>query len=171
MTKGDIKPDKLFGCGLYDPETKTFDVKEWLREEALRDENNTQSHDHAHDHAHDHPHGEHEHSHDPERHGDGISSFCIRYEEPLEWPAFVAWIQTLITHRGENLLRIKGIINIDGEDQPLAIHGVQHIFHHPVRLREWPSEDHDTRIVFITKDLKKNIIQNSLEALQIAAKS
>tara|TARA_Y100001934_G_scaffold254245_1_gene319935 strand:- start:2457 stop:3551 length:1095 start_codon:yes stop_codon:yes gene_type:complete len=170
VTKGDIKPDKLFGCGLYDPETKTFDVKEWLREEALRDQNTTRSHDHAHDHAH-HPHGEHEHSHDPDRHGDGISSFCIRYEEPLEWPAFVAWIQTLITHRGENLLRIKGIINIDGEEQPLAIHGVQHIFHHPVKLPEWPSEDRDTRIVFITKDLKKDIIQNSLEALQLAAKS
>ena len=53
----------------------------------------------------------------------------MRYEDPIEWPAFVAWIQTLITHRGENLLRIKGIVNIDGEDNPVAIHGVQHVFH------------------------------------------
>jgi len=165
-SNGNIEPAKLFGCGLYDPESKTFDVQDWLREETLKDQHQTDKHDHTH-----HSHDDHGHIHDPERHGDGISSFCIRYKEPIEWPAFVAWIQTLITHRGENLLRIKGIVSIEGEEHPLAIHGVQHMFHHPVRLPEWPSDDHDTRIVFITKDLKENIIQESLEKLQQAAKS
>ena len=159
---GAISPDALFGCGLYDPDSKSFDVQNWLREEAFRDE-------HGHDHS-AHDHNDHEHIHDPERHGDGISSFCMRYEEPIEWPAFVAWIQTLITHRGENLLRIKGIVNIDGEENPVAIHGVQHIFHHPVRLPEWPTDDRDTRIVFITRDLEQKVIQDSLDALQQAAK-
>lgn len=161
---GEIEPNSLFGCGLYNPDSKSFDVQNWLRDEAFRE-------DHDHEHNHDgHDLAEHAHMHDPERHGDGISSFCMRYEEPIEWPAFVAWIQTLITHRGENLLRIKGIVNIDGEDNPVAIHGVQHIFHHPVRLPEWPSDDHDTRIVFITRDLEQKVIQESLDALQQAAK-
>tara|TARA_B100000530_G_scaffold272858_1_gene185562 strand:- start:330 stop:1415 length:1086 start_codon:yes stop_codon:yes gene_type:complete len=160
---GDIEPSSLFGCGLYDPETKNFDVQSWLRDEAFKEE-----HEHSHD-GHDHNHSEQGHSHDPARHGDGIDSFCMRYDEPIEWPAFVAWIQTLITHRGENLLRIKGIVNIDGEKNPVAIHGVQHIFHHPVRLAEWPTDDHDTRIVFITRDLEQKVIRESLEALQKAA--
>ncbi len=60
-------------------------------------------------------------------------------------------------------------MNIDGEKNPVPIHGVQHIFHHPVRLAEWPTGDHDTRIVFITRDLGQNVIRESLEALQKAA--
>ena len=55
------------------------------------------------------------------------------------------------------------------KENPVAIHGVQHIFHHPVRLAEWPTDDHDTRIVFITRDLGQNVIRESLEALQKAA--
>ncbi|MBK18439.1 MAG: GTP-binding protein [Rhodospirillaceae bacterium] len=162
---GEIAPDNLFGCGLYDPDSKSFDVQNWLRDEAFREDHEHSRHDHNHEDGHDH-----DHIHDPERHGDGISSFCMRYEDPIEWPAFVAWIQTLITHRGENLLRIKGIVNIDGEDNPVAIHGVQHVFHPPVRLPEWPSEDHDTRIVFITRELEQKVILDSLDALQQAAK-
>ena len=33
------------------------------------------------------------------------------------------------------------------------IHGVQHVFHPPVRLEQWPDADHHTRIVFIVRDL------------------
>jgi len=154
---GDVAPDRLFGCGLYDPATKSFDVRRWLREEAY-------SGDHAgHDHDHDHGHGAH-------RHASDIQAFCMTYDEAIEWPAFVAWIQTLITHKGENLLRIKGLVNIAGEDQPIAIHGVQHVFHSPVRLPAWPGEDRRSRIVFITRDIEPAVIRSSLDALQQAAK-
>lgn len=94
----------------------------------------------------------------------------MTYDDPIEWPAFIAWIQTLITHKGENLLRIKGLVNITNEDQPIAIHGVQHVFHNPVRLPQWPSDDHRTRIVFITRDMDQKVLQKSLDALQKAAK-
>lgn len=162
---GGIAPDVLFGCGLYNPENKTFDVQNWLRDEAYRE-----NHHHAHNEENSQDIKQ-QHDHDPTRHGDGIASFCMRYKEPIEWPAFVAWIQTLITHRGENLLRIKGIVNLDGEENPVAIHGVQHMFHHPVKLSEWPSDDHDTRIVFITRDLGEKVILESLDALQNASKN
>lgn len=156
---GDVDPASLFGCGLYDPASKTFDVQNWLREEAY----------HA-DHDHD---GDHDHAHlhlDKNRHGSDIEAFCMVHEEPLEWPAFIAWIQTLITHKGENLLRIKGIVSIVDEDKPIAIHGVQHVFHNPVRLPEWPSDDHRTRIVFITRGIESGVIEQSLDALQNAAR-
>lgn len=154
---GDVAPDRLFGCGLYDPATKSFDVRQWLREEAY-------SGDHA-DHDHDHAHG-----HDTHRHASDIQAFCMTYDEAIEWPAFIAWIQTLITHKGENLLRIKGLVNIAGEDQPIAIHGVQHVFHSPVRLPAWPGEDRRSRIVFITRGLEPAVIRSSLDALQQAAR-
>lgn len=154
---GDVAPDQLFGCGLYDPTTKSFDVQNWLREEAYHEEHSHHDHDHDHD-------------HDVNRHSGDIEAFCMTYDDPIEWPAFIAWIQTLITHKGENLLRIKGLVSIIDEEQPIAIHGVQHVFHNPVRLPKWPSDDHRTRIVFITRDLDQDVIRQSLDALQTAAK-
>jgi G3E family GTPase len=51
-------------------------------------------------------------------------------------------------------LRVKGIIALaDDSTRPLVIHGVQHVFHPPVRLDAWPDADHRTRIVFLVKDL------------------
>jgi len=151
---GDVEPSALFGCGLYDPASKTFDVQNWLREEAY----------HA-------DHSDHDHHHlDVNRHGPDIEAFCMTYDEPLEWPAFIAWIQTLITHKGENLLRIKGIVSIVDEEKPIAIHGVQHVFHNPVRLPGWPSDDRRSRIVFITRGIEPGVIEQSLDALQKAAR-
>lgn len=163
VSHGDVDPSALFGCGLYDPYSKSFDVQNWLHEEKYH-----AAHDHDHDHGHDH---EHDHHHlDPDRHGSDIQAFCMVYDEPLEWPAFIAWIQTLITHKGENLLRIKGIVSIVGEDKPIAIHGVQHVFHNPVRLPDWPDADRRSRIVFITRGIEQSVIEQSLDALQKAAR-
>ena len=72
-------------------------------------------------------------------------------DEPLAWDAFATWIETLITLRGPDLLRIKGILNVRESDAPVVVHGVQHVFHPPVRLEAWPSDDHRSRIVFITR--------------------
>jgi G3E family GTPase len=158
---GKVSPDQLFGCGLYDPSTKSFDVQNWLHEEAYHAD---------HDHNHDDDDDDHDHQHNVNRHGGDIEAFCMTYDDPIEWPAFIAWIQTLITHKGENLLRIKGLVSITNEDQPIAIHGVQHVFHNPVRLPKWPSDDHRTRIVFITRDMDHDVIRKSLDALQTAAR-
>jgi len=161
---GDVAPERLFGAGLYRPEAKSFDVQDWLHEEAFR---GRAPHEHGSRHDHDHTHEEHDHA--THRHDD-IEAFCLVRHEAIEWPAFVAWMQTLITHRGENLLRVKGIVNITGESQPIVIHGVQHVLYPPVRLTRWPNGDRRTRIVFITRGLERRIVENSLEILQQAAR-
>ncbi len=152
---GNIDPDLLFNAGLYDPETKSIDVKRWLREEAY------QPHRHDH-HGHDHQ----GHDHDVNRHDAAISAFCLTRDTPLNWDAFVAWIRFLIGEHGHKLLRIKGIVNIAGRDRPLAIHGVQHLFHDPVELPNWPDDDRRSRIVFITRDLSDSLITETLDRLQ-----
>jgi G3E family GTPase len=45
---------------------------------------------------------------------------------------------------------------------------VQHLFHPPVLLPNWPSEDRRTRIVFITRDLPRDTIEESLAAFEEA---
>ena len=113
-------------------------------------------------HSHGHDHG---HDHDINRHDKSIAAFCTTREEPIDWEAFVAWIRILIGQHGDKLLRIKGILNIAGRDKPVAVHGVQHMFHDPAELPEWPSDDHRSRIVFITRDLDQRVIEDKLDTL------
>lgn len=181
VINGDIAVSKLFNAGLYDPETKSMDVQKWLRDEAY-DHHGDETHDHAHSHdhshsrddAHDHGldhHGhshDHSHDHDVNRHDDHIQSFCITFDEPLHWDAFVTWAEIFTQMRGESLLRVKGILNLVGEDAPVAIHAVQHVFHPPASLPAWPSDDHRSKIVFITKDLGPQVIRESLYHLNAA---
>ncbi|HBN50448.1 MULTISPECIES: CobW family GTP-binding protein [Thalassospira] len=176
VTMGDIDPAKLFNAGLYDPATKSMDVQKWLRDEAYEQHGDDHhdhhdGHDHAHDH-HDHDHGHdhhhHAHSHDVNRHDDHIRSFCITFDEPLHWDAFVTWAEIFTQMRGESLLRVKGILNLVGESNPVAIHAVQHVFHPPATLPAWPDEDRRSKIVFITRDLGPQVIRESLYHLNAA---
>ena len=149
VVNGDVDPGLLFNAGLFDPETKTADVAGWLRDEAYADE---------HDHGHDH----HDHGHDVNRHDDQISSFCVTYDEPLRLDALEQWFDTIMMLKGPDLLRIKGIVNVADMDKPVVVHGVQHVFHPPAVLDEWPSEDLRTRIVFITRDVERKVIEDTL---------
>ncbi|WP_425403409.1 CobW family GTP-binding protein [Hwanghaeella sp.] len=165
VSHGDVDPEVLFDAGLYNPATKVPDVERWLQEEAYAEE-----HQHHHHHGHEGDHdGEHGHHHDVNRHDDQIRSFCISYEKPIDWDAFVEWIEALISVHGSNLLRIKGILNVIQADGPVAIHGVQHVFHPPAVLPEWTSEDHTSKIVMITRGISKQPVEEMLHAFLDAA--
>jgi G3E family GTPase len=94
-----------------------------------------------------------------DRHDDKIASFVVTFDEPVAWESLVLAIEVLISLKGENLLRVKGIVNAEGSDKPLILHGVQHLFHEPVMLPAWPDDDRRTRIVFITRDLSQEAIE------------
>jgi G3E family GTPase len=49
-------------------------------------------------------------------------------------------------------------------DQPLVVHGVQHLFHPPARLERWPDHDHRTRLVFIIRDTEPRAIRGLFDA-------
>ena len=162
VAQGVVDPARLFNIGFYDPATKSVDVRRWLRDEAFES-------GHAHDlrPKHDLRHG-HEHP-DVNRHDDRIRAFCITRERPISWAALSAWLDGLATMRGDDLLRLKAIVALsDRPDQPVVLHGVQHLFHPPVLLPEWPSEDHRTRMVFITRDLPREAIEATLAAFEEA---
>tara|TARA_A100001037_G_scaffold288659_1_gene299552 strand:+ start:752 stop:1882 length:1131 start_codon:yes stop_codon:yes gene_type:complete len=154
VVNGVVDPAQLFNAGLFNPETKSPDVERWLRDEAYGEGD---PHGHSHEHGHDHDHG-----HDVNRHDDHISSFCVTYDEPLRLDALEQWFDTIMMLKGPDLLRIKGIVNVAEMDKPVVIHGVQHVFHPPAVLEEWPSDDRRTRIVFITRDVERETIEDTL---------
>jgi len=94
-------------------------------------------------------------------HDRSIRSFCLWFERPFTWDTFSAAVQVLTSLRGSDLLRVKGIVNIAGEPGPVVVQGAQHVFHPPVTLDAWPSDDRRSRIVFITR----NLARESIEAL------
>lgn len=179
---GDIAPKQLFNAGLYDPSTKTFDVQNWLRAESYDEGHHQHDHDHHghdhdhhhHDHGHSHAHHEHEHFQtadgklDVNRHDASIQSFCLTFDTPFEWNTLATWLDLLAAYRGDNLLRVKGLVNVTGVDRPVVIHGVQHLFHPPATIPAWPDDNRQSRIVFITRDLNREVIEQTLNALQKA---
>ncbi|KQO05690.1 CobW family GTP-binding protein [Sphingomonas sp. Leaf242] len=158
---GAVDPDLLFEAGLYDPTTKSHDVRRWLNAEAYT----SPVHDH-HDHHQGHHHHGHHH-HDVDRHGDRIHSVCLTFDDPIPALAFERWLGILTMFKGADILRVKGIVNVEGVDRPMVIHGVQHIFHPPVRLDAWPSEDRRSRIVFITRDLDEADLRGTLTLMTL----
>jgi G3E family GTPase len=156
VVMGKIHPDKLFDTGIYDPTTKIGDVTKWLMESSYE-----KDHSHSDDdrHADDHNHV------DLSRHNSEIRAFCLVYKKPIHWDAFKTWIDSIISLRGNDLLRIKGIVNVHGSDVPIVVHGVQHIFHPPAKLNDWPDSDHTSRIVFITRNLELNDLEAALDAV------
>lgn len=99
-------------------------------------------------------------------HRDGIASFVLIRDDPLPREAFAAWLDLVIAARGEDLLRVKGLVQLaDDPAHPLVVHGVQHLFQPPQRLPAWPSQDHRTRIVFITRGIDGAALGETLDVL------
>jgi G3E family GTPase len=92
-----------------------------------------------------------------------VQSLCLAADAPLDWARFHDWLGGLRIAFGEKLLRVKGILNVAGEAGPVAVHGVQHIFHPPIVLPRWPDDDRRTRLVLITRDLDRQFVQESWE--------
>jgi G3E family GTPase len=161
---------RIFINGLYDPGTKIADVRRWLHDEDEHEghHHHDHGHDHHHDHGHHHHHHGHEHQdpHDVNRHDASIRSFSIIEEKAIDPMALEMFIDLLRSAHGEKLLRMKAIIaTSDRPERPLVLHGVQSIFHPPVRLAAWPDpEDRRTRMVLITKDLPEAFVKDLFDA-------
>jgi len=96
-------------------------------------------------------------------HDPAVRTLSLRFKEPFEWTSFSAALELLATLRGPDLLRLKGIVNVEGE--PVVVQGVQHIFDTPVKMDQWPSEDRDSRLVFITRNIEADVIRQLFQAV------
>ena len=138
---------RLFNTGLYDPETKSLDVRNWLKAEAYETRE-----------AHDH-------HHDVTRHDDRIRSFAFSDERAISPAGLDMFLGLMQSFHGANMLRMKGVVKVaDDPTRPVVLHGVQHVFHPPVRLPHWPDGDERTRLVFIVRDIERPLIEDLFKA-------
>lgn len=157
----DASPARLLACGLYDPETKTADVRRWLGE-AAHEHQHEHEHDQA-DHAHgDHKQGNHAHGH---RHDDRVRTIALVHDRPLPFSAVENFLDLLRAGQGDKILRMKGIIELaEDPSRPLVIHGVRNLLHPPARLPAWPEGARGTRLVLITFDLSEDYVRRLFSA-------
>ena len=92
-------------------------------------------------------------------------SVSVTFDGPVDWTAFGIWFSMLLHARGEDVLRVKGLLDVGGPG-PVVLNGVQHIIHPPQHLDAWPDDDRRSRIVFITSNIPPGEIPGSLEAFQ-----
>jgi len=98
-------------------------------------------------------------------HDAGIESFCLWFDKPFTWPRLNAALQTLTALRGPDLLRVKGIVHVEGEAAPIVIQGAQHVFHPPIPLAGGGRTDPRSRIVFIVRNIPRTSIESLFNAV------
>jgi G3E family GTPase len=102
---------------------------------------------------------------------DDIRAVALSLDEPVDWTMFGIWLTMLLHRHGNEVLRVKGILNVADAETPVAIHGVQHLVHPPTHMTAWPDTDRRSRLVFIVKGLSPAAIERSLRAFSMTSTS
>jgi G3E family GTPase len=98
------------------------------------------------------------------RHVDDVAVLALSLDEPVDWTRFGIWLTMLLHRHGNELLRVKGILNVADAATPVAVHAVQHLVHPPRHLDAWPDGDRRSRLVFIARGLDPALIERSFRA-------
>ena len=137
----------------------------------VHDEHCGHGHDHAEDHVHDehcgHDH-DHDHAHDygprGHAHNDDIKGVSLTLDRPLNGAKFTAWLDRLLGEQGQNILRAKGIIDVQGEDRRLVFQAVHMILEGDLQQPWGEKERRWSRAVFIGRDLDEAALKAGFEA-------
>jgi len=155
-TYAELSASKVMDLSLFDPNTKESAVATWIGE-------STSTH-HEHDHAkcgHDCSHAHHGHIRHQASHGD-IVSVSFREEAPLDYAELMLALSELNEEYGDNLFRIKGLIQFGNDSRPVILQGVQKVYSPLTYAESWPGEQPDSRLVLIGKHLQRNAILQRL---------
>ena len=110
------------------------------------------------------------HAHAPrDAHDHRVRAFSLRFDQPLDWTMFGIWLSMLLAARGEDVLRVKGLMNVVGSPGPVLINGVQHVIHPPLHLATWPDDDRESKLVIIARDIAVVDVERSLSHFQTLA--
>jgi G3E family GTPase len=165
----DASAADLLDCGLYNPATKSADVRRWLGEAEAHDDHGHFGHHHEHAEHEAHDHGGHDHAgHEGHHHGhdDRVKTHSLVHDGPVAYAAIEMFLDLLRSTHGDSLIRMKGVIELkEDPSRPLVIHGVQRLLHPPARLPAWPDDKRGTRLVLITLDMPGDYVGRLFAAL------
>ncbi|WP_218511913.1 GTP-binding protein [Variovorax sp. dw_308] len=94
----------------------------------------------------------------PFNHDARIDSHAYFWNESIPWEKYSMWLEKLRRIPPQDLLRVKGLLELGEYRKPYVIQGVQHVFAAPARLSSWPSTDHRSRLVVIARGVQKDAL-------------
>ncbi len=100
-------------------------------------------------------------------HAADVSSLALILDRQIDWSLFGLWLTMLLHRHGDRILRVKCLLNVEGSEGPVAVHGVQQLVHVPTHLSRWPDHDRRSRLVFITRGLDPSLIERSMRAFNL----
>ena len=104
---------------------------------------------------------------DAGRHSQGLSSVSITFARPLERSRFMPWLQRLVTERGADLLRAKGIVAFEGQPRRFVFQAV-HMTVDSGLDRAWAEgEARESRVVFIGRHLDAGELRSELALCRV----
>ena len=104
--------------------------------------------------------------HVPSRHDSRVRAFSFYREHPIRRAGLLIWLDMIRALRGANLLRVKALLNVEGE--PVVLHAVQTVVDEPVVLEAWPTDDRRSRLVFIVRDIDRETVERTFGAFDYA---
>lgn len=151
VLSGVIDPDFIVNVGLFDANAKRPEPERWLRA-PLKPTNQSSSN----------LGGKLPVS---SSHENEITSFTVALPTGITWAAFKPTLLKLCQTHGEQLLRLKGILHVDDQPHPLAIHAVHFTPYPATLLADWNEDEPISRVVCIGKDLDEDAIRKALTQL------
>jgi G3E family GTPase len=99
---------------------------------------------------------QHEHEHGPPG---GVRTLSVRIEQPIDFPSFALWLSMLTQLRGDEVLRVKGLLRVKDEALPVVVQAVQHVVYPNYNLPSWPDEERGSRLVIVTRGMDAVALQ------------
>lgn len=155
VKNGIVSPVKVINVELGAAGENRFGVIDLSSEESDEPHHHEHHHHHHHDETH-HQHHVHHHAQDG-----GINAYCFSGQTPIPEDILTEWLSVLKGFMGDKILRVKGILNVEGHDRPVIVHGVQHILHPLSHLQTDVQNGGQSDLVFITQDVDKAAIEHA----------
>jgi G3E family GTPase len=168
VREGRTSPQMLFGCGIYTAAGKAPDVAAWLgQEQKLAMQSRALDTPSSWTKKSNSPHSPRSSA----RHDESVSSFVVKFPGQVWWHSFAVAMGRVLVAHGANILRVKGLMSVDGDPLPRVIHCVQNVAYPPLKLAKWPEQspfdDHCGRLVFIVQNLPPDAVADIKASLAL----
>ena len=108
--------------------------------------------------------------HDPSAHTADVASLSLNADGPVDWLGFAVWLSMLLHARGQEVLRVKGLLQLD-DGTLVSVNGVQHVVHEPEHLPPGSVRDPSSNLVFITRGIETDRLRESFDTFQRLARA
>jgi len=105
-----------------------------------------------------------------ESHADDVSTTLVLPRRQSDWLGFAVWLSMLLAGRGDRVLRVKGLLELD-DSSFVAVNGVQHTLHDPEHLPAGEVPPGRPGVLFITRGLDASALERSFEIFQRVARA